>query len=94
MPAYSSEATAFDVFEEEEPAALVDVMSHLFAGQTADFGPLLGGKLQGVKLTDRKPGAGEGAPVTPGEVAGPGLISFAKVGSQVVDEPAVMDDGF
>lgn len=68
-----------DVLEKEGPAAVVDVVFELFAGEAADFGPLLRGEFQGVKLTDGKPGACEGAPVAPGEVAGPGLVGLAEV---------------
>jgi hypothetical protein len=82
-----------DVLEEEGPAPVVDVVFELLAGQAADFGPLLRGEFQGVKLTDGEPGAGEGAPVAPGEVAGPGLVGLAEVGGQVVEEPAVVHDG-
>lgn len=35
-----------DVLEKEGPAAVVDVVFELFAGEAADFGPLLRGEFQ------------------------------------------------
>ncbi|SKB05537.1 hypothetical protein SAMN02745166_04299 [Prosthecobacter debontii] len=82
-----------DVFEEEGPAALVDVVFELLAGQAADADPLLRGEFQSVKLTDGKGGPGKGTPVASGEVARSGLVGLAEVGGQIVDKPSMMLDG-
>lgn len=82
-----------DVFEEQGPAAALDVDGHLFAGEAADSDPLLRGEFHGVEFTDGEAFAGEDAPVSPGEIAGPGLVVFGDVGGHVVDEPAVVLDG-
>lgn len=69
-----------DVLEEQGPVALVNVVFELLAGRAADAAPLLQGEFQGVKFNNGVPGPGEGASVTFGEVAGPGLVGLAEVG--------------
>jgi hypothetical protein len=82
-----------DVVEELLQAAVVDVVLHLFAGESADAEPLLRGEGQRVELADGEALFGEGAPVSAGEVSGPGLVVFGELGGHVMDEPAVMLDG-